>query len=508
MNYRRIYSSLLLAGALLGCKKADQATAQTGAASAESTKTVDATADIIVYQTSEDAAKKMFKEANIAYNTNAASNIVITVDPATLYQHIQGVGMAMTGSAAYTLYQLTPANRTALLTDIFGDTGMKMNMLRLTIGASDYSTTEYTYDDQTGTNTDNTLAAFALKADDINYVIPAIQEIKAIKSANPNLYITASPWSAPAWMKKNNLLKQALAATTDSANNQLKYGYYRTWSDYLAKYVEKMAASPNSITINAITPQNEPRTSSNEYITMFMDPQWQKVLVRDYLRQKLDASGFTATKILVGDNNWSGSSYQQTIYADAAARANVQGAAFHGYAGDPSVMTTIRNLNTDKEVHMTEWTSRRDYTWANDLDNMATTYLIQPFRNWAKSVSYWNLALDENSEPNVRAGTNYSRPVVTVNSGTKAVTKNVDYYVLSHVSKFIQAGLTQRMSSTDISATQNIENVAFLNPDGWKTVVVVNKNTTSKTLDIKVQGTTNKFTYTIPARSVMTFNWH
>ncbi|WP_345950863.1 glycoside hydrolase family 30 beta sandwich domain-containing protein [Mucilaginibacter sp. PAMB04274] len=506
MRRLNVYKGLFLAIVLISCKKMDHG--QTQVTDGTIQKKDSATGSIIVYQTAEDASKKMYRELNLTFNTNPASSIEITVDPNTLYQHIQGVGMALTGSAAYTVKQLPTDNRTALLTDIFGDSGMKMNMLRVTIGASDYSTTEYTYDDQTGTNTDNDLSDFALKGDDLNYVIPVLQEIKTIKQANPNLYVMGSPWSAPAWMKKNNLLKQAVAAATDSANNQLKYGYYLTWANYLTKYVEAMAASPNNITINAITPQNEPRTSSNEYITMFMDPQWQKVLVRDYLRQKLDEAGLTSTKIFVGDNNWSGSSYQSAIYADATARSKVQGAAFHGYAGEPAVMTNIRNLDTDKEVHMTEWTSRRDYTWANDLDNMASKYMIQPFRNWAKSVMYWNLALDEVSEPNVRAGTNYSRPVVTINKTTKAITKNVDYYVLSHVSKFIQPGLTRRMSSTDISANQNIDNVAFLNTDGWKTVLLVNKNTTAKTVDIKVQGTTNKFTYTIPARSVMTFNWN
>lgn len=489
---------LLMAGVIVGCSKStlDDSIENSGK-NDEKIKT-NSSSYVIVYQSTEDASKKMHRESNLNFNTNPANPISITVDPTVTYQTIQGLGMALTGSSAYMLKQLTSSARTQVLTNIFSPSnGMGMSVVRLTIGASDYSKTSYTYDDQTGSNTDPSLSDFALKADDINYVIPVLKEILAI---NPDVYIIASPWSAPAWMKRNNSL-----VGSDASQNTLMTGYYSVFSKYLVKYIQAMGASPNNITINAITPQNEPRTVKDEYITMYMTPDWQKTLVSSYLRPDLDNAGLTNVKILCADNNWSGSSYANDVLSNTSAYAAVAGSAFHGYGGDPSAMTTIHNSFPNKDIFYTEFSDRRDHSWSSQLAWMGQDHLIRPFVNWSKSVVYWNLALDENSEPNIKAGTNYSRPLVTINSATHALTYNVDYYVLSHVSKFLKPG-AQRISSSNISSSQNIYNVAFQNPDGWKTLVVINRNTTSKTVDFHVGS--SKFTYTLAPDALVTFNWN
>jgi hypothetical protein len=58
--------------------------------------------------------------------------------------------------------------------------------------------------------------------------------------------------------------------------------------------------------------------------------------------------------------------------------------------------------------------------------------------NWARSVILWNLALDQNGEPNQDKPDR--RGVVTVNNQTGAVTRNPEYYALAHLAMFAQPG--------------------------------------------------------------------
>ena len=486
--------------ALVACTKkitTDAVDSSTATSTTEST-------DVIVYKTQADGLKKLFREPDLAFNTNTTTNPVITVNTATQYQNVDAIGLALTGSSAYMLKQMTQANRTALLTELFSTSGINLNCVRLTIGASDFSTKAYTYDDMPSGQTDPGLSNFNLKKnvqtnvfnDDNNYVIPVLKEILAIK---PNVYIMASPWSAPAWMKRNGSF-YGTAPETDTTNNQLMTGYYSVFANYIVKYIQAMQAE--DITIHAVTVQNEPRTINVEYPTMYMAPGRQIGFIGGHLKPALTAAGLS-TKIFCGDNNWSGSSYQTTFLANTTARNAVAGSAFHGYGGTSDAQMDIYNLYPDKEIHFTEYSDRTDNSFSNQLVSMTRDKMIWVFRNRSQSIVLWNLALNQYSRPNIKIGGSVSRPVVTIDSASKAVTRNVDYYVLGHASKFLRDG-AKVIASSNIT-TNNIHNVAFQNPDGWITLVVTNTATSSRTVDVQ-QGS-RKFTYTIPASSVITFNW-
>ncbi len=90
--------------------------------------------------------------------------------------------------------------------------------------------------------TDVTLQNFSLRKDQSS-VIPILKLILAI---NPNIKILGSPWTAPTWMKTNN----------NSVGGSLLTQYYGVYATYFVKYIQAMKAE--GITIDAITPQNEP----------------------------------------------------------------------------------------------------------------------------------------------------------------------------------------------------------------------------------------------------------
>lgn len=75
--------------------------------------------------------------------------------------------------------------------------------------------------------------------------------LREILAMHPSLSFVGAPWSAPAWMKTNDDLK----------GGNLKPESYGVYARYFVKYIEAMKAQ--GITINAITPQNEPLNPDN-----------------------------------------------------------------------------------------------------------------------------------------------------------------------------------------------------------------------------------------------------
>src|SRR5262249_47036361 len=126
----------------------------------------------------------------------------ILVDETQTFQSIEGFGFTLTGGSALHLSRMNPANRAALLTELFtaDGTNIGISYLRISIGASDLNDHPFSYDDLAPGKTDPDLAKFSLEPDR-KQLIPVLKEILGI---NPNLKILGSPWSAPPWMKTTN----------------------------------------------------------------------------------------------------------------------------------------------------------------------------------------------------------------------------------------------------------------------------------------------------------------
>jgi len=71
---------------------------------------------------------------------------------------------------------------------------MGLNTGRTCIGASDYSTKAYSFDDD---GRDPDLKHFSIDHDK-DYILPMLREARKV---NPDLFLFSSPWSPPGWMK-------------------------------------------------------------------------------------------------------------------------------------------------------------------------------------------------------------------------------------------------------------------------------------------------------------------
>jgi glucosylceramidase len=433
----------------------------------------------------DDQKNLMASQPVFPFTTTTAGSNRVIVDDTQTYQTIQGFGAAFTDSAAYLLETVAqPSQLPGTLNDLFtrSGNGIGLSFMRNPIGASDIARTQYSFDDQPAGQTDPTLADFSI-AHDQAYIIPLIQ---SAKSLNPLMKIYANPWSPPGWMK-----------TTDSmVGGTLLSTMYTPFANYFLKYVQAYEAA--GVPIDYIGLQNEPLYQPTDYPGMRMDDETQLTVLRDYVLPALSANNITS-QVLVYDHNWDTPSYPETVLTDPTilASSQVAGTAWHGYAGTPGAQQTVQNMFPTKGMWETEHSGG---TWQTDQLRTDFEEITQVLRNSGVSFVKWSLALDENLGPH-DGGCGDCTPIVTVNSTTGAITKDVEYYTLGHYSKYVLPG-AQRIYSSNANG---IVSVAFLNPDQSIALFAFNDSAASQTL--QVQWGANSFTYTLVSYSGATFTW-
>lgn len=445
-------------------------------------------ATVQAWITSGDQSRLMARGPDAAMTARAPKGVVIDVDPSMRYQEMVGFGAAITDASAWLIQnRLDPAQRAALMGELFGrgKDGLGMSFTRLTIGASDFSSTHYSFNDLPKGETDPELARFSIDPQR-HTVLPTVKQALAI---NPKLKVMASPWSAPGWMK-----------STDSLiKGTLKPEAYPAFARYLSRYVGAFKAE--GVPIFALTLQNEPHFEPGDYPGMRVEPAQRAAFIGQHLGPVLAAEQ-PGTQIIDWDHNWDQPESPAAVLADPVARRYVSGVGWHCYAGDVRVMAAGHAANPDKDTWFTECSGGQwAPVWADSLQFFTRTLVIATTRGWARGVLLWNLALDENYGPHL-GGCTDCRGVVTINSKTGAVTRNVEYYALAHASRFVLPG-ARRIASD--SGFADLENVAFANPDGSVAMVVSNAAKEARSFSVRVGR--KSFAYTLPANSVATFTW-
>jgi glucosylceramidase len=279
-----------------------------------------------------------------------------------------------------------------------------------------------------------------------------------------------------------------------SVGGSLQSQYYDAYARYFVKYIQQMQA--NGINITAITPQNEPLYGGNNP-SMVMTAAQEGEFIKSNLGPAFQAAGII-TKIIVYDHNCDRPDYPIDILNDAAAKPFVDGSAFHLYAGDISALSTVHTAHPDKNLYFTEqWTGANE-TFAGDLKWHEKNVIIGTARNWGKVSLEWNLASDASYGPHTQGGCTECKGAITVHG---SVSRNVSYYIVAHVAKFVPPG-SVRIGSNIVG---NLYNVAFKTPAGKKVVVVENDGTTPSGFNIRYNG--QSVTSSLAGGAIATFVW-
>ncbi|NII55431.1 glycoside hydrolase family 30 beta sandwich domain-containing protein [Luteibacter sp. SG786] len=434
---------------------------------------------------------RLAPQPSLTMTARGDAPVDIAVDVQARYQSVTGFGAAMTDASAWLIRnRLDEPHRQALLHELYGPPpNLNFNMMRLTIGASDFSLNLYTLDDIPFGESDQELRYFNVAAN-LHDLIPTVKDVLAV---NPGLLIVASPWSAPAWMKDSqNLIGGELLSEYESA-----------FADYLIKYVDTYRS--HGIPIFALTLQNEPAYSPISYPGMIMGAATRARIIANYLGPRL-AKRKQRTRILDWDHNWSHPEQPLAVLGDPAAAPYVDGVAWHCYEGSQHAQGRVHRAHPDKDAYITECSGG---DWSLNMNGellwSARNLLVTGMRQWARGVIYWNLALDENHGPHF-GGCTLCNGVITIDSVSGEVTRTDEYYALAHFSRFVLPGAV-RVRSTDTDADKGIANVAFQNvSDDSVVLVMVNIRKEARTVSV-AQGQT-RFDYTIPPESVATLTWN
>lgn len=409
----------------------------------------------------------------------------IMIDPDKTFQSVEGFGGAFTDAAAVTFGQLSKEAQEKILKACFDPVeGNGYTLCRTTIHSCDYSEKMYTYDDTPG---DKKLEHFSV-AHDEEYRIPMIQ--RALKVANGNIKIFASPWSPPAWMKTNNNMLYG---------GKLMPEYNQTWADYFVKFIQAYRAA--GIPVWGITVQNEAE-AVQVWESCIYTAKEEKDFVRDYLGPTLGKNKLSDVKIMIWDHN-RGIMYQraEAAYEDPEASKYIWGTAFHWYVGEHfDNVRMVHDAFPDKKLLYTE--AGMGGTWSSAI-NIAKNMILD-LNNWANGYTFWNLLLDQTGGPRHAGGvpstsTNHNSNIITADLNTGEVFLNPPHYTFGQFSKFIKPG-AKRIACT--SNSDNFIATAFVNTDGKIAVVILNLQDYEQKVQLWVEGKAIKMDS--PAKAVIT----
>ncbi len=468
---------------------------------------------IEVYQTTPDLLEALSHRADLHF-TGKKPDVqmpIITVDESQRFQQVDGFGASLTDSAAWLFAKkVSPEQTEKVFEQLFSpQDGIGLSFLRQPVGSSDLAVTFYSFDDlcqqsktacttPTGV-TDPQLQHFSL-AHDEEYILPLLK--KAV-TLNPNLHIMLSPWSPPGWMKTNRSMLGSNPETKEESH--LKPEFYAAFAQYLVKTIQGYQAA--GVPVWAISVQNEPLYAPPTYSGMHMDAAEQAKFLGVDLGPALKAAQLSP-KVMVYDHNWDRPDYPEAVLRDPKAGALAAGTAWHHYEGDPAVMTKNHAEFPDKDQWVTEASGG---TWQKGLEGKGNILaeeaaeLIAVMRNWSRSYVLWALATDQNHGPYV-GGCDTCRGLMTIDLTAPKhprVKPELDFYVLGHASKFLQAGAV-RIASNEPEGS-SLKDVAFSNPDGSDVLYVLNTGEKSQWFRIQFHGKTAATL--IPRGSVATFVW-
>ncbi len=420
--------------------------------------------------------------APIQWSDSATANAqAVVIDAAQRFQPVLGFGAAFTDAACYTFSQLAPEVRTTLFRELFDPSQMNLSVARICVGSSDYSRNLYSFDEG---DPDPELKRFSIEHDRA-YILPIL---RAARTANPDLFLLASPWSPPGWMKDNGSM---LGGT-------IRRRYLEAYAHYLDRFLRAYATE--GVHVNALTSQNEVDTDQDGRMPACTWPQEAEVeFVTRHLGPVLRENGLN-TKIWLVDHNYNlwGRAIAELDDKGVAAFANA--IAWHGYVGTPDLIDRVCQAHPSAEMYWTE--GGPDYTspaYATDWCSWSKTF-TGILRHWCRCIIAWNYALDEKGRPNI--GPFNCGGLLTIDSQSKQIRYSGQYHAMTHYSRSFPRGSVRLNSESEAS---DLDHVAAQSANTETSVILTNPGA-PRTIALRSAGHTANVE--LPADSIVTLRWN
>lgn len=407
----------------------------------------------------------------------------------------RGFGACFNELGWTSLSALDPRDKEAVLRELFAPgVGAIFTVCRMPVGANDFSLDWYSYDEVPG---DFGLEHFSI-ARDLETLVPFI---KGALQHQPDLKLWASPWSPPTWMKYNrhyagrlpepgmppNGLKpdQVVKRGTDQFIQEDRY--FNAYAAYVGRFIQEYARQ--GIPIGVVMPQNEFNSTQPfpscvwtaeglARFVAFLGPEAQKLNV-DVFFGTMERPDETLVEVSL---------------RDPKAGLYVKGAGFQwaGRGAIPFIHRRYPELmlyQTEQECGdgKNDWRYCR-YAWT----------LMKHYLNHGASVyDYWNISLKQGGVGRWGWAQN---SLVTVDTEAKTFRYNFEYYLLKHLSHFVQPG-AKRLEIQGWTGYDNL--LAFANPD--RSVVIMMQNELCQELPVRVRAGDQVIAAALEADSFNTF---
>ena len=412
-------------------------------------------------------------------------------------QAIEGFGACFNELGWTSLNSLSAKDRNQILKELFQPNfGANFNVCRMPVGANDFSTDWYSYNETEG---DFGMNKFSI-ANDLKTLVPFITNAKKY---NAKLKIWASPWSPPSWMKWNKHYACALPDGSLAKNfsnhlqpdKQGKEGtnmfiqedkYFKAYALYFSKFIE--AYRQQGIAISTIMPQNEFNSCQ-----IFPSCTWTASGLAEFIGNYLGpAMQQQKVEIMFGTLERPNEALVDTVLNDAKAGKYIKGIGFQ-WAGKDAIAGLHRRYPNLKLYQSEQECGDGKNDW--DYCRYAWGLMKHYFNSGASAYMYWNISLEKGG---------YSRwgwqqnSLITVDVPAKTYQFNHEYYLMKHFSHYIKPGA--KMIET-AGVFKNL--LAFINPD--KSVVFIAQNETDNTMELSVKVGSNFFSANLKPGSFNTF---
>jgi glucosylceramidase len=375
-----------------------------------------------------------------------------------------GFGACLNELGWTSLSGLNDSDRDSVMSEFFDPhAGARFSYCRMPIGANDFAREAYSYNETDG---DFAMKNFSI-AHDKDTLVPFIQ---AAKRHQPELKLWASPWSPPTWMKRNHFYAEAEAypGFKDNGIKPEQIGkegedmfiqeprYFEAYALYFQKFIEAYRAQ--GIQIGMVMPQNEFNSAQN-----FPSCTWTAAGLARFVEYLGPAMQKIGVDVFFGTLERGNVKLLDASMNDQKASRYIKGVGVQ-WAG--------KNALADIDAqypHLTIFQSEQECgfgtnTWAYSA--YCWQLMKEYFRRGARGYFYWNLSTAKGGMSTWGWPQN---GLVTVDTTAKTFTFTHDYYLLKHLTHFVDVGAKR----VETNGTCD-DAIAFVNPGGGVVVLLRN----------------------------------
>lgn len=406
---------------------------------------------------------------------DGVENEVVNLYPGYRFESFEGFGGAITDAAAYVYSLMSEADKKALITTYFKEKEMGYRLVRIHVDSCDFSTEMY---EAVADPNDRSLETFSFARTE-KYIMPMLAD--AQRAAGGKLELMISPWSPPAFMKTNG---------SRTNGGHLKLEYAPMWADILCRYIEEF--QKRGYGVRRMSIQNEAK-AVQLWDSCVYDSAQEKTFLEKYLYPALVRHGLEDVEVFIWDHNKERAFERaEEIVRDRAAKL-VSGVACHWYSGDHfeslgllrRFYPSLKLIVSESCIEFSKFSAEDEITNAERLAHELCGDL-----SFGVTAFYdWNILLDEKGGPN-HVGNYCDAPFLYDTSARKLMARRIQRYFW-HFSHFIHPGAVRIAYSR---YTDKLDMTAFLNPDGTKVFVMLNRGEKAVPVVVRLDGKIGSFT--------------